>query len=128
MLFLALYIHLTRAAVLDAFSQEYVRTAQAKGLHPRRILYGHVLRNALLPLVTFAGMQPGQLASSMLLVEVVYSWPGLGRLMYESLAQRDYGVLMGGFLVISILVVSFNVLTDVICRLIDPRIAAGGQG
>ncbi|MGY2402338.1 ABC transporter permease [Pseudomonas sp. SDO5271_S396] len=127
-LFLALYIHLTRAAVLDAFGQEYVRTAHAKGLHPRRVLYGHVLRNALLPVVTFAGLQLGQLASGALLVEVVYSWPGIGRLMYDALAQRDYGVLMGGFLVISLLVVGFNVLTDLLCRFLDPRIGAGGQG
>jgi peptide/nickel transport system permease protein len=127
-LFLALYIHLTRAAVLDALGQEYVRTAHAKGLHPRRVLYVHVLRNALLPVVTFAGLQLGQLASGALLVEVVYSWPGIGRLMYDALAQRDYGVLMGGFLVISMLVVGFNVLTDLICRFLDPRIGAGGQG
>lgn len=127
-LFLGLYVHLTRAAVLDVFHQEYVRTAHAKGLRPRRILYAHVLRNALLPVVTFAGLQLGQLTSNTLLVEVVYAWPGLGRLMYDSLAQRDYGVLMGGFLVISTVVVGFNVLTDVICRFLDPRIAAGAQG
>ncbi|AZD36406.1 Oligopeptide transport system permease protein OppB [Pseudomonas chlororaphis subsp. aurantiaca] len=127
-LFLALYIHLTRAATLEAMNQEYVYTAQAKGLHPRRILLAHVLRNALLPVVTFAGLQLGQLASGALLVEVVYSWPGIGRLMYDSLAQRDYGVLMGGFLLISVLVVGFNLLTDLACRLLDPRIGAGGQG
>ncbi|MGY2284875.1 ABC transporter permease [Pseudomonas gingeri] len=126
-LFLALYIHLTRAATLEALGQEYVRTARAKGLRPRRILWAHVLRNALLPVVTFAGLQLGQLASGILLVEVVYSWPGIGRLMYEALAQRDYGVLMGGFLVISIMVVSFNLLTDLACRWLDPRIGAGGQ-
>ncbi|NWA01035.1 ABC transporter permease [Pseudomonas gingeri] len=126
-LFLALYIHLTRAATLEVQGQEYVRTARAKGLRPRRILWAHVLRNALLPVVTFAGLQLGQLASGILLVEVVYSWPGIGRLMYEALAQRDYGVLMGGFLVISIMVVSFNLLTDLACRWLDPRIGAGGQ-
>ncbi|MGY2235257.1 ABC transporter permease [Pseudomonas gingeri] len=126
-LFLALYIHLTRAATLEALGQEYVRTARAKGLRPRRILWAHVLRNALLPVVTFAGLQLGQLASGILLVEVVYSWPGIGRLMYEALAQRDYGVLMGGFLVISIMVLSFNLLTDLACRWLDPRIGAGGQ-
>ncbi|MFC3943978.1 ABC transporter permease [Pseudomonas gingeri NCPPB 3146 = LMG 5327] len=126
-LFLALYIHLTRAATLEVLGQEYVRTARAKGLRPRRILWAHVLRNALLPVVTFAGLQLGQLASGILLVEVVYSWPGIGRLMYEALAQRDYGVLMGGFLVISIMVVSFNLLTDLACRWLDPRIGAGGQ-
>ncbi|WP_175650390.1 ABC transporter permease [Pseudomonas sp. Marseille-P9899] len=127
-LFLALYIHLTRAATLEAMNQEYVYTARAKGLAPRRILLVHVLRNALLPVVTFAGLQLGQLASGMLLVEVVYSWPGIGRLMYDALAQRDYGVLMGGFLVISLLVVGFNLLTDLACRLLDPRIGVGGQG
>ena len=127
-LFLALYVHLTRAATLEAMSQEYVYTARAKGLRPRRILLGHVLRNALLPVVTFAGLQLGQLASGALLVEVVYSWPGIGRLMYDALSQRDYGVLMGGFLVISLLVVGFNLLTDLACRLLDPRIGAGGQG
>jgi len=126
-LFLALYIHLTRAATLEALGQEYVYTARAKGLAPRRILWAHVLRNALLPVVTFAGLQLGQLASGALLVEVVYSWPGIGRLMYDALAQRDYGVLMGGFLVISTLVVSFNLLTDLACRLLDPRIGAPGQ-
>ncbi|KAF1030780.1 MAG: Dipeptide transport system permease protein DppB [Pseudomonas sp.] len=127
LLYLGLYVQLTRASLLEVFGQEFVRTAHAKGLRPRRILYVHVLRNALLPVVTFAGLQMGQLASNTLLVEVVYSWPGLGRLMYDSLAQRDYGVLMGGFLVISVVVVSFNVLSDVICRVLDPRIAAGGQ-
>jgi len=126
-LFLALYIHLTRAATLEAMGQEYVYTARAKGLTPRRILWAHVLRNALLPVVTFAGLQLGQLASGALLVEVVYSWPGIGRLMYDALAQRDYGVLMGGFLVISTLVVGFNLLTDLVCRLLDPRIGAQGQ-
>ncbi|OLS62821.1 ABC transporter permease [Pseudomonas putida] len=127
-LFLALYIHLTRAATLEALHQEYVYTARAKGLRARRILFGHVLRNALLPVVTFAGLQLGQLASGALLVEVVYSWPGIGRLMYDALAQRDYGVLMGGFLLISLLVVGFNLLTDLLCRWLDPRIGAGGQG
>lgn len=127
-LFLALYIHLTRAATLEAMHQEYVYTARAKGLHPRRILLGHVLRNALLPVVTFAGLQLSQLASGALLVEVVYAWPGIGRLMYDALAQRDYGVLMGGFLLISLLVVGFNLLTDLLCRWLDPRIGAGGQG
>ncbi|WP_248797795.1 ABC transporter permease [Pseudomonas sp. MWU13-2105] len=126
-LFLALYIHLTRAATLEALGQEYVYTARAKGLTPRCILWAHVLRNALLPVVTFAGLQLGQLASGALLVEVVYSWPGIGRLMYDALAQRDYGVLMGGFLVISTLVVGFNLLTDLACRLLDPRIGAQGQ-
>ncbi|WP_297845556.1 ABC transporter permease [Pseudomonas sp.] len=126
-LFLSLYIHLTRAAMLEALGQEYVKTAHAKGLKPRRILYGHVLRNALLPVVTFAGLQLGQLASGALLIEVVYAWPGIGRLLYDALSERDYALLLGVFLVISLLVVGFNLLTDLICRWLDPRIGSGGQ-
>lgn len=125
-LFLALYVHLTRAATLEALQQEHVYTARAKGLAPSRIVFAHVLRNALLPVVTFAGLQLGQLASGALLIEVVYSWPGIGRLMYDALSQRDYSVLLGGFLLISVLVVGFNLLTDLACRLIDPRIGAEG--
>lgn len=126
-LFLALYVHLTRAAMLEAMGQEFVKTARAKGLRPQRILYGHVLRNALLPVVTFAGLQLGQLASGTLLIEVVYAWPGIGRLLYDALSQRDYALLLGVFLVISVLVVGFNLLTDLICRWLDPRIGNRGQ-
>jgi peptide/nickel transport system permease protein len=123
-MFLALYVQLTRSAVLEAMGQEYVRTATAKGLKPARILYDHVLRNAFLPVVTFAGMQLGQLASGMLLIEVVYAWPGIGRLLYDALSQRDYPLLLGIFLVISVLVVALNILTDLICRWLDPRISS----
>jgi len=126
-MFLALYVQLTRSAVLESLNQEYVRTARAKGLKPGRILYDHVLRNALLPVVTYAGLQLGQLASGSLLIEVVYAWPGIGRLLYDALTQRDYPLLLGVFLVISVLVVVFNMLTDLLCRVIDPRIGAGGQ-
>lgn len=124
-MFLALYVQLTRSAVLESLGQEYVRTARAKGLKPSRILFDHVLRNALLPVVTYAGLQLGQLASGSLLIEVVYAWPGIGRLLYDALIQRDYPVLLGVFLVISVLVVAFNVLTDLICRWLDPRIDSG---
>ncbi|KAF1072576.1 MAG: Glutathione transport system permease protein GsiC [Pseudomonas citronellolis] len=121
---LAMYVHLTRSAVLDILPQEYVRLARAKGLPEARILRRHVLRNALLPVVTFAGLQLGQLASGAVLIEVVYAWPGIGRLLYESLDQRDYAVLLGVFLVISTLVVVFNLITDLLCRWVDPRIGA----
>lgn len=127
-LFLALYIHLTRAAMLEALQQDYVRTARAKGLSGTRILLAHVLRNALLPVVTMAGLQLGQLASGALLIEVVYAWPGIGRLLYDALTQRDYALLLGVFLVISFMVVSFNLLTDLLYRWLDPRIGHGGQG
>lgn len=123
-MFLAVYVQLTRSAVLESMSQDYVRTARAKGLKPWRITLDHVLRNALLPVLTYAGLQLGQLASGSLLIEVVYAWPGIGRLLYDALGQRDYPLLLGVFLVISVVVVVCNLLTDLACRLLDPRLGA----
>ncbi|MGY4535526.1 peptide/nickel transport system permease protein [Pseudomonas sp. TE3786] len=124
--FIAVYVQLTRGAMLEVFSQDYVRTARAKGASETRVLVRHVLRNALLPVTTYAGLQLGQLASTSLLVEVVYAWPGIGRLLYESLEARDYPLLLGVFVVISLLVLLGNLLSEVACYLFDPRVAAGG--
>lgn len=125
-IFLAVYVQLTRGAMLEVFTQDYVRTARAKGASERRVLLHHVLRNALLPVTTYAGLQLGQLASASLLVEVVYAWPGIGRLLYESLEARDYPLLLGVFLVISLLVLLGNLLSELACYLFDPRVAASG--
>lgn len=125
-IFLAVYVQLTRGAMLEVFNQDYVRTARAKGASERRVLLHHVLRNALLPVTTYAGLQLGQLASASLLVEVVYAWPGIGRLLYESLEARDYPLLLGVFLVISLLVLLGNLLSELACYLFDPRVAASG--
>lgn len=124
---LAMYVHLTRNAMLEITPAEHVRLARAKGLGERRILVAHVLRNALVPVVTFAGLQLSQLASGALLIEVVYAWPGIGRLLYDALGQRDYAVLLGVFLVISCLVVACNFLSDLLCRLLDPRLVTVGE-
>ena len=83
-------------------------------------------RNAILPVVTLAGLQAGQLVGGAVLTETVFAWPGIGRLMFESLAARDYNTLLGVFLVSAAMVILFNVITDIAYRLIDPRIAAGG--
>ena len=91
------------------------------------MIRAHVLRNALLPVITFAGIQLGQMAGGAVLTETVFAWPGIGRLMFDALLQRDYQLLLGIFLVTSIMVVVFNLLTDVLYRLIDPRIGAGAQ-
>jgi peptide/nickel transport system permease protein len=106
---------------------DFVKTARAKGVSPGRVIRAHVLRNALLPVITFAGIQLGQMAGGAVLTETVFAWPGIGRLMFDALLQRDYQLLLGIFLVTSIMVVVFNLLTDVLYRLIDPRIAAGAQ-
>ncbi|ALM82046.1 ABC transporter permease [Bordetella sp. N] len=126
--FMAVYVRLTRASMLEVIGMEFVKTARAKGVAPGRVIRAHVLRNALLPVITFAGIQLGQMAGGAVLTETVFAWPGIGRLMFDALLQRDYQLLLGIFLVTSVLVVVFNVITDIIYRLVDPRISAGGQG
>lgn len=126
--FMAVYVRLTRASMLDVIGMDFVKTARAKGVPPRRVIRVHVLRNALLPVITFAGIQLGQMAGGAVLTETVFSWPGIGRLMFDALMQRDYQLLLGIFFVTSALVVFFNLVTDLIYRFIDPRISMGGQG
>jgi peptide/nickel transport system permease protein len=121
----AVYVQLTRAAVLDAMGLDFVKTGRAKGVSETRILWVHVLRNALLPIVTFGGIQLGQLAGGALITETVFSWPGLGSLMFDALLQRDYPVLLGILALVSALVVLFNLLTDLMYRLVDPRVGSG---
>ncbi|MCD0502029.1 ABC transporter permease [Bordetella petrii] len=125
--FMAVYVRLTRASMLEVIGMDFVKTARAKGVSPNRVIRAHVLRNALLPVVTFAGIQLGQMAGGAVLTETVFAWPGIGRLMFDALLQRDYQLLLGIFLVTSVMVVVFNLLTDMLYRLIDPRIAAGSQ-
>jgi peptide/nickel transport system permease protein len=125
--FMAVYVRLTRAAMLEVMNQDYVRTALAKGLSPREVLRKHVLRNALLPIVTFAGVQLGQMAGGAVLVETVFAWPGVGRLMFDALLQRDYQLLLGVFLITSATVVVFNLLTDIAYQFVDPRIRIEGR-
>ena len=97
------------------------KPARAKGVPEGRILRRHILRNALLPVITFAGIQAGQLIGGSILVETVFAWPGIGRLAFEALLARDYQVLLGVFLCTSILVVLFNLLTDLVYLVADPR-------
>lgn len=125
--FMSVYVRLTRAAMMEVMMQDHVRTAFAKGMKPWRVLRRHVLRNALLPIVTFAGLQLGQVAGGAVLVETVFAWPGIGRLMFDALLQRDYQLLLGVFLVTSATVIVFNILTDVAYRFVDPRIRIGGE-
>jgi len=125
--FMAFYVRLTRASMLEVIGMDFVKTARAKGVPPGNIIRIHVLRNALLPVITFAGIQLGQMAGGAVLTETVFAWPGIGRLMFDALLQRDYQLLMGIFLITSAMVVIFNLLTDIVYRIIDPRIAAGGE-
>ena len=123
--FMAIYTRMTRTSMLDAAQQDYVKTARAKGLKPGIIQRRHVLRNALLPIITLAGLQAGQMVGGAILTETVFAWPGIGRLMFEALQQRDYNLLLGIFFFSAALVIVFNIITDLVYSLADPRIKKG---
>lgn len=120
--FTALYTRMMRASMLEVEDADFVKTAKAKGLSPFIVSTRHVARNAILPVVTLAGLQAGQLIGGAVLTETVFAWPGIGRLMFDSLIQRDYAVLLGVFFISSAMVVLFNLITDIVYRIVDPRI------
>lgn len=122
--FTALYARMMRASMLEISGADFIKTARAKGLPPFLILRRHIARNAVLPVVTLAGLQAGQLVGGAVLTETVFAWPGMGRLMFDALVQRDYAVLLGVFFVSSAMVVLFNIITDILYRIVDPRIEA----
>jgi peptide/nickel transport system permease protein len=123
---MALYVRLMRASMLEVASLDFVTTARAKGLSENEIAYRHVLRNSILPMVTMLGLQIGAMLGGSVLVETVFAWPGLGRLAYTAVFQRDINLLLGILLVSSCMVILTNILTDLAYRLIDPRIGAAG--
>lgn len=125
--YLALYTRLMRATVLEQRGAEYATTARAKGLTERAITMRHVLRNALLPVVTMAGVQVGALLGGSVVVETVFAWPGLGQLAFQSLFARDFNLLLGIFFLSACLVVVVNIVVDVIYVLLDPRIRVGSS-
>ena len=120
--YMALYARLTRAAVLEQAGMDYVATARAKGLSEARITLTHVLRNAILPVITMAGVQMGALLGGSIVVETVFAWPGLGLLAYQSLFARDLNLLMGIFFLSASLVVVANLAVDLLYTVLDPRI------
>ena len=124
-IFLALYSRLARAAMLDVLGSDYVRTARAKGLSEFLVIYKHALRNALGPVVTLAGLQFSQIISGAVLVETVFSWPGLGSLALQSILARDTPTILGILFFSSLVVVVANLLTDLAYSLVDPRIKLG---
>jgi len=120
--FLAVYTRLMRASMLEIYGLDFVRTARAKGLSERRIATRHVLRNALLPVVTMVGLQIGAILGGAVVVETVFSWPGIGRLAYEAVFRRDYQVLLAILYFSAIFVVLVNLAVDLIYARLDPRI------
>jgi peptide/nickel transport system permease protein len=108
--------------MLEVLSQDYVRTARAKGMSHRRVVYLHALRNAVIPLVTLVGLELPSLVAGGLVVEVVFSWPGIGKLLYERALQTDYSTVLGITTFAALLVVAGNLLADFLYALLDPRI------
>ncbi|RDD95285.1 ABC transporter permease [Paracoccus pantotrophus] len=118
----AFYVRLMRASMLEVSGQDFVTTARAKGLGENAIAYRHVLRNAILPMVTMLGLQIGAMLGGAVLVETVFAWPGLGRLAYTAVFQRDLNLLLGLLFICSVMVIVINIATEIAYRLIDPRI------
>jgi peptide/nickel transport system permease protein len=123
--FLASYARLTRASMMEVADQDFVKTARAKGLSERQVARRHILRNALIPLITYAGLQASILVGGSVLVENVFSWPGIGTLASEAVKARDNPLLLGIFIVTAILVCLFNLITDIAYSLADPRVELG---
>lgn len=119
---MALLTRITRSSMLEILSEDYVRTARAKGLHPWRVLSGHALRNALIPLVTVIGLQFGYILGGAVVIETVFTWPGVGLFTIQAIANRDYPVVQAAVLILSTAVVIINLLVDLLYGLLDPRI------
>src|SRR4029453_6040787 len=119
---LALIARQTRSAMLEVLGEDYVRTARAKGLSPFRVIGLHALRNALIPVVTTIGLQSTTLPAGAVLTEYIFSWPGVGHWLIESIARRDYPALQGGIMLISTTVILVNLFVDLTYGLITPRI------
>lgn len=119
---LAVIARQTRSAMLEVMGEDYVRTARAKGLPPRRVIGIHALRNAMIPVITTIGLQIGVLIAGAILTETIFSWPGIGKWMVDSITRRDYPVVQSGLLLIALLVMVVNLLVDLTYGLINPRI------
>jgi dipeptide transport system permease protein len=122
---LAVIARQTRSAMLEVLSEDYVRTARAKGLSPVRVIGAHALRNALIPVVTTIGLQVGVLLTGAILTETIFAWPGIGKWMVDSIFRRDYQVVQGGLLLIALMVMVVNLVVDLLYGFINPKIRHG---
>lgn len=119
---LAVIARMTRSAMLEVLREDYVRTARAKGLSPNRVVFVHGLRNALIPVLTVFGLQIGTLLAGAVLTETIFSWPGIGKWLIESIGARDYPVVQNGILLVACLVILVNFIVDILYGLANPRI------
>ncbi len=124
---LAVIARMTRSSMLEVLSEDYIRTAYAKGLPPVRVIGMHALRNALIPVVTVIGLAVGVLFAGAILTETIFAWPGVGKWLVESVHRRDYPVLQGGVLLVASVVMGVNLIVDLLYGLINPRIRHGAS-
>jgi dipeptide transport system permease protein len=122
---LAVIARMTRSAMLEVLSEDYVRTARAKGLPAWRVVGVHALRNAMIPVITIIGLQVGALMAGAVLTETIFSWPGVGKWLIDSISRRDYPALQGGVMLVSSIVIGVNLIVDLTYGLINPRIRHG---
>ena len=122
---IAIQSRLVRSGMIEVLGQDYVRTARAKGLKERIVIYRHAMRNALLPLVTIIGLEIGSLLNGSVIVEAVFAWPGVGRLLVDSLQRRDIPVVEAGVLLVAVIYVGLNLIVDILYGWIDPRVRYG---
>jgi len=119
---MAIIARMTRSSMLDVLQDDYIRTAKAKGLEERVVLFRHALKNAFLPVITIIGIQAGTLLAGAVLTETIFSWPGIGKWVYDSILARDYPIVQGGTLLIAIIFIAVNLLVDISYAILDPRI------
>ncbi|MEM2506673.1 MAG: ABC transporter permease, partial [Nitrososphaeria archaeon] len=119
---MATYVKLTRTSMIEALYSNYIIAAKARGLKWRRILFKHALKNALLPIITVAGIQLGLIIGGVVITETIFSWPGVGRLTIEAIEARDFPLLNGIFVLTSISVIIANLITDIVYTYVDPRV------
>lgn len=117
------YTLVVRSSLLETLGEDYILTARAKGLPMRRIMWRHAVRNALLPMVTLIALDLGFIVGGAVLIEVIFSWPGIGQAMYDAILQRDYPMLQGGFLILTVVVILLNLAADLLYFKLDPRIS-----
>ncbi len=121
---LAVVARMTRSSMLEVLREDYVRTARAKGLSPARVVVVHALRNALIPVLTVVGMQTGSLLAGAVLTETIFSWPGIGKWLIDSIARRDYPVVQAGILISALTFIAVNLFVDILYGVVNPRIRA----
>jgi peptide/nickel transport system permease protein len=119
---MAVIARMTRASLLEVLSQDYIRTAESKGLPQQVVILRHAMRNALLPVMTVTGLQVGRLLAGAILTETIFSWPGIGLWIYEAIQARDYPIVQGATLFIATIFVTVNLVTDLLYATVDPRI------